>query len=501
MKSTSSSLMGRALLALLLTIGFYGLALAIAATLLFIPYAEIQYAHRLHLRLTLLCLAGAGVILWSIIPRPDRFAPPGPRLAPEKQPDLFNEVKDIAQKTGQSMPSEVYVVPEVNAFVAERGGFMGLGSRRVMGIGLPLLQALTVPQFRAVLAHEFGHYHGGDTKLGIWIYKTRTAIIRTVVGLGQGSWLQLPFVWYAKMFLRITHAVSRRQEFVADKLAAEVVGSKPLAEGLRAVHGVGLAFQAFWQNEFAPIINAGYRPPMAEGFANFISTPTIATLIDQATEKDMDSGETNPYDTHPSLRERIQAVQSLPPGSEAHETTPAISLLRNVPELEQQVFTHAFGEQQVKTWEPIAWQNVGNQVYLPAWKKTVSNYAIVLSGITPATLPEFLKSPTPLVELVQKSVQRSLEAREVTEAVINIVGRVLVVTLVEQGWILDIRPGAEIALHRDGMTLEPFMMLTELNSGQLTAEVWRQRCAEANVAQLDLGWLSQVSRDSKESQS
>jgi len=41
---------------------------------------------------------------------------------------------------------------------------MGFGSRRVMGLGLPLLQILTVAQFRAVLPHEFGHYYGADTR-------------------------------------------------------------------------------------------------------------------------------------------------------------------------------------------------------------------------------------------------------------------------------------------------------------------------------------------------
>ena len=39
--------------------------------------------------------------------------------------------------TAQTMPEEVYVVNAVNAFVAQRGGIMGIGSRRVMGIGLP----------------------------------------------------------------------------------------------------------------------------------------------------------------------------------------------------------------------------------------------------------------------------------------------------------------------------------------------------------------------------
>jgi len=69
------------------------------------------------------------------------------------------------------MPAEVYLIAEANAWVIDRGGIMGCGSRRVMGLGLPLLQVLSVYQLRAVLAHEFGHFHGGDTKLGPWVYK------------------------------------------------------------------------------------------------------------------------------------------------------------------------------------------------------------------------------------------------------------------------------------------------------------------------------------------
>ena len=67
---------------------------------------------------------------------------------------------------------------EVNAWVADRGGILGFGSRRVMGLGLPLMSILTVSQFRAVLAHEFAHYYGGDTSSGPWVYKTKMAMMR-----------------------------------------------------------------------------------------------------------------------------------------------------------------------------------------------------------------------------------------------------------------------------------------------------------------------------------
>jgi len=83
------SLAGRAVLAVALMIGFYGLALAMAGGLLFIPYAEVAYAHRIHVKLTLACVVGAGIILWSILPRRDKFVPPGPPLDRKKHPKFY----------------------------------------------------------------------------------------------------------------------------------------------------------------------------------------------------------------------------------------------------------------------------------------------------------------------------------------------------------------------------------------------------------------------------
>ena len=72
-------------------------------------------------------------------------------------------------------------------------------SHRVMGIGLPLLRITSVSELEAILAHEFGHYHGGETRLGPWIYKTRAAIVRTLSSLGERGPLHLPFRWYGNL--------------------------------------------------------------------------------------------------------------------------------------------------------------------------------------------------------------------------------------------------------------------------------------------------------------
>jgi len=154
----------RALLALGLLVGFYVLALGIAATLLLLPYLEVRYTQRIHLQVAIVCVLTAGTILYAVVPRPQRFKPPGPLLTRERHPRLFALLDDVARAAGQARPREVYLVPQVNAWVAERGGILGLGGRRIMGLGLPLFAGLTVRELRAVLAHEFGHYAGGDTR-------------------------------------------------------------------------------------------------------------------------------------------------------------------------------------------------------------------------------------------------------------------------------------------------------------------------------------------------
>ena len=82
------SLAERATLAVLLLVGFYVLAFAIIAGLLYIPYAEVTYLHRIDARLTIFAVVGAGAILWGILPRIDKFLPPF-LYSPGVMPSMF----------------------------------------------------------------------------------------------------------------------------------------------------------------------------------------------------------------------------------------------------------------------------------------------------------------------------------------------------------------------------------------------------------------------------
>jgi heat shock protein HtpX len=131
----------------------------------------------------------AAAMLWSLVPRRDLFEPPGMLLDRSSQPRLFAEIDNIAAALNEALPASVYLIGEANAFVSDRGGVLGFGSQRIMGLGLPLFSVLSVSQFRAILAHEFAHYYGGDTSLGPWVYRTQrwpsSASLKTLARLAS----------------------------------------------------------------------------------------------------------------------------------------------------------------------------------------------------------------------------------------------------------------------------------------------------------------------------
>ncbi len=463
------SLAGRAILAIALMIGFYVLALGLASILLFIAYAEIVWGNRVD-RLGIFGLVGGLIILWGIVPRPDSFEAPGPLLTRERHPRLFAVLEEIAASTGQAMPAEVYLVADVNAWVAARGGFMGFGSRRVMGLGLPLLQTLGVSELRAVLAHEFGHYQGGDTRLGPWVYKTRAAIGRTLQALGaHSSMLQKPFMWYGNMFLRVSHAISRRQELSADQLAAGLYGATPLAGALGTIRRAAVAFPAYWSTEVVPVLGAGLRPPVAAGFSRFLASSRITAAVDEHVKE---PERADPYDTHPPLHERVAALAGLPPGAAPDERR-AVELLEDVDALEREMLAlMAAGT----ALDAIGWDDVGQRVYVTAWRRAAERHAATLAGLTVDALLD--EAPRLVARLGEEMpTEAAHPSAEVPAQYARwVLSGTLASALVEAGWRLRAMPGEPLVLEGALGALDPFQTVDELLLGKVDQAGWRIRC-------------------------
>jgi Zn-dependent protease with chaperone function len=485
-QSSTGWLIRRAMLAVALMIGFYVFALAIALGLLWIPYAEFAYVHRIHPKLAIVCVGAALAILWALVPRPDRFEAPGPRLDERSHPKLFGIINQVAAATQQQPPADVYLLNEVNAWVAERGGTMGFGGHRVMGIGLPLLQAVTVPEFKAIIAHEFGHYSSGDVKLGPWIYKTRAAIGRTIASLGESA-VQAPFLWYGRQFLTLTHAVSRQQEFIADQVAALVAGRDAAASALRRVEAAAPLFSAYVAGEVRPVLRAGFVPPIAAGFEAFLKSAPMTEALQPIAAEAAVAVQTDPYDTHPALPDRLAALgcrgdaTAPPPSGEA-----ASVLLSNPEQAALSLIRFGFGEAASKL-KPIAWDGVGDAVFAAGWKNVAANRSKWLSSFVADALPAgkkaFLEVGSQLVAPGEENV--GSDARIARAAYLLGIG--IGVLLIEAGWQARTEPGTPVLLVHGSQSLDPLASIRGLADGSISSDDWRLRCVAMGIAGQPLG--------------
>lgn len=490
----SQSIAFRAILALALMIGFYVVALTIGIGLLYIPIAIAMYSHAFSLKILIICWIAGGSILFAIIPRVDRFVGPGPRLTESEQPRLFQEIQRVAAESQQAMPAEVYLVPDVNAFVTERGGVMGIGSRRVMGVGLSLLQVLTVAELRAVIAHEFGHFRKGDTKLGPWVYKTRSAIGRTLVALSQqSSVFQAPFIWYGKMFMRVAQSVSRAQEFVADEVAAQVAGAQHLISGLRRITQASFAFSSYWQEAVAPAIDTGFAPPIADGLKQFIQAPQIAKELENVVSTV--KGRSNPYDSHPSLQARIDALSKLSLTSPSTDDRPAISLLDDIPKLETQMLGVIIGEEESRRLRKIEWKEVGSQVYVKIWKRQYRELGAALTRTTPLHLGPALRKPKAIISKLHTG-EAQYWSQELRESYPEILAGVAIsLCLIERGWSVEVNFGEPVKFTCNDNECLPFESMAKLVSDATNDAPWAEFCKGAGIAEVDLGKI-EVREDS-----
>ena len=490
-----------ALLAIAMVVFSYVFIIGLAAACVYLPYQLLLSESSTGTNALFLFLFGliiAGGLLWSLVPRPDKFTPPGPTLTAQEHPRLFAEWEKIALSLREPMPSEVYLIGEVNAWVADRGGIMGFGSRRVMGLGLPLLSALTVSQFRAVLAHEFAHYYGGDTSLGPWVYKTKMAMIRSFKTMGSLGGLArqavlavmhtvVSFVLesYFKLFMRAINFVSRKQEFRADELACLVAGPQPLIDGLQVIHGAAAAWQPYWNNEVVPVLDNGRKPALGDGFARFLRAPLISEQVTRILDKELREGKVSPYDTHPPLRERIAAAQQVAAPEFAIDSQPASSLLER-PDTAELVFIHTLNPDLPATaLSHIEWDKVPAEVTLPFWRKLASEYSQLFEGITCDSIPDVIPKLSTIGESIRDPKGMLLSHDQRTQRAAHLVGVGLALTLLSNGWELHSGPGV-FHFQKGTEKFSPFAKTYELLQKKITREAWHAQCQELGMLQRPL---------------
>ena len=482
------SLFGRACLALGLMVFFYAFAILLAVILFAIPVFIYETTERINFHLLVMCWLAAGCIVVSIIPQRARFVAPGPLLSEAEYPALFDVIRQVARVTGQEMPREVYLLHDMNAFVSQRGGVMGFFSWRIMGIGLPLLEILTIPEFKAVLAHEFGHYRRGDTSLGPWIYVTRASIIRTIENMSN-DFIRILFVWIGKLFLRITHAVSRQEEFAADAVAVQTAGGSAVAGGFRKLEAYGGAFSYYVQNEWLPLVSDHVVMPLIPGYRVMMIAPDTPEFLKRmAQERQQEEATTDPYRTHPTMQQRLDAVAELTgrdasaDEGEAADSTQAITLIPDLATAENRLFDECLvAPEGGGTRCRIEWNDALEAVYFPLWCGRLKQYRDELRKIRVGDLGDVIGNPDRHAALFIRPPTMTDDAAWQAE-LRNILGASLGLILVARGYKGSALPGHDISFAVRRLTIRPFQLFATGNDAKTVDPAeWADFCAEPGV--------------------
>jgi Zn-dependent protease with chaperone function len=312
----------------------------------------------LYIAVPILLLGAVGTVilraLWI------RFQPPeGHPLQLDEAPALRAEVERVRSAVGAATLHGIVIDAQLNAAAAYVPSGFGLWRQRhYLILGLPLLQALDRRELAAVIAHEFGHFHGGHGRFAGWIYRLRSSWYRLMEGMSGGGMsggqlLWLFFRWYAPYFDAYSYVLARRHEYAADAVAAQVVGAESMVAAL-----VRVETASDWlEGEFWPEVHRSARaqayPPvqvyerLAERFGN--SLPSHARIPARLLRR-----ESGLEDTHPTLEKRLAALQFDPSLALMQpRAAPAADMLGELSAMLQQRFSGEWRAAAESEWQAL----------------------------------------------------------------------------------------------------------------------------------------------------
>ena len=265
--AVTSSYKLKAVLAILAILLFFLLFSALVASFAFLTYYSISYEMNLINQWTIIAkiaaIAGSGMLLVFSLKFLFKLRNHKPenriKLNRDKHQELWHFVHEICLKSGAPKPKNIYVDPDVNAYVAYTNSWLSLflPVKKELTIGMALVDCLDVSEFRAVVAHEFGHFSQRSMRIGSYIMSANTIIHDMIFTrdrwdqlleqwrgtdfrLSFAAWIITPIIWLIRQLLNLFYlllnlmhsSLSREMEFNADKVAVSVSGSDAILSAL-----------------------------------------------------------------------------------------------------------------------------------------------------------------------------------------------------------------------------------------------------------------------------
>jgi Zn-dependent protease with chaperone function len=302
---------------------YYYVSLPVVLCLVLLAAAAVIYAFlmigRIPIKLALIIVVGAAITVFQMVRSlfvKREEEDPGRPLREEEAPGLWALARDVASSVGTRPVDEIRVTPGTELAVYERGSS---GEKRqdkatrILILGVGVLNGFTRNAFRAVLAHEYGHFSHRDTaggEVALRVNRDMVTFAYAMAAAGQAVWYNLAFQFiraYHFIFRRITHGATRLQEILADRVAVYLYGARAFEEGLTHVIYRDVEFNHLAVREIDAAAKARralqniYELPEAKG---------------GEAERDVESAfreslgrQTSEDDTHPAPSERFRLAQ------------------------------------------------------------------------------------------------------------------------------------------------------------------------------------------------
>ena len=465
--------------ALLLTIVFY----AMVAMGLIAPFGLPLYlwhkSGEFHVVFSIILFTIGIAFLWHLFANRRREDTPGPIafISLRKYPLLEEMVQAVAKQAREKLPDSVCLTLQSDAWVLERGWFFN--RKRIMGLGMPLFYFLTQEELKSVVAHEYGHYLGGDTGLSGWAYRHR----RIVNHFADYNPL---FLLYAKVFLRLIRAATQAQEIAADTFSARCTSPAIAARALRKLDEHEVIFDTYMKYAVWPALEQGYLPSILEGYELYLGDKASKELIEKRREEIRAYQDELPQGNlsyHPPLEQRLRHLESMSEETENEDTQPARELIKNWEKLEKKMLSIPN-----RPFLPLAWDKIWNEVHLPAMQRDLMMFEEALAGIPIRAAKALLENPRALSEKIVELSGGSPDAHKLGIIIINIVSNALVLALVEKGWRV---PGGiarinRIQLTRAGRSVIPRDMVRDLAQTRMSEEAWTAFCQKEKIGDWEM---------------
>lgn len=316
------------------------------------------------------------------------------RIYEEDQPQLFAFLRQLAKDTHTKFPKKIFISPGVNACVFYNSSFwsMFFPVRKNLEIGLGLVNSINLSEFKAIMAHEFGHFSQQSMKLGSFTYNVNRIIYNMLFqndgytkflnGWGQVHWILSLFasitVAIATAIQNILKSVytlinkhymglSRQMEYNADAIAASVAGGNNLVSSLYRFDlcdssfntALNKADEFLKENKISGNIYTDHRN-VFEFLAAEFSVPVVNGLP-QVSDGFMESfGKSrinykDQWASHPTTQERAVELAKLNLDV-APDTQPAWVIFSNTQQLQVSTTKHIYrdiqGAGQMQFFEP-----------------------------------------------------------------------------------------------------------------------------------------------------